>query len=68
MTWVYPVLGMMEEVPSATKDAQAPNKNQLPAVLVFEMAGCINSIDAFTVTYHIIICTIIVYSISGIHK
>ena len=23
MTWVYPVLGMMEEVPSAIKDAQA---------------------------------------------
>jgi len=29
MTWVYPVLGMMEDVPSATKDAQEDVKKAL---------------------------------------
>jgi len=32
MTWVYPVLGMMEEVPSAIKDAQEDVKKALKAL------------------------------------
>ena len=37
MAWVYPVLGMMEEVPSATKDAQERHRPTCPVIALCQL-------------------------------
>ena len=55
MTWVYPVLGMMEDVPSATKDAQAWPE----ALRLYMFASCCLHIiyknNLFTCLYKLLI-------------